>query len=54
MPLSGQLTHDETAQLLDVVSQSNPQLGTLVDLLNGPSQEQICPQSTQAPGVGGG
>ena len=44
----------ETAQLLDVVSQSNPQLGTLVDLLNGPAQEQICPQSTQAPGVGGG
>jgi phospholipid/cholesterol/gamma-HCH transport system substrate-binding protein len=44
----------ETAQLLDVVSQSNPQLGTLVDLLNGPAQEQVCPQSSQAPGVGGG
>jgi phospholipid/cholesterol/gamma-HCH transport system substrate-binding protein len=34
----------ETAQLLDVVSQSNEQLGTLVDLLNGPTQEQVCPQ----------
>ena len=42
----------ETAQLLDVVSQSNEQLGTLVDLLNGPTQQQICPQSTQDPSVG--
>ena len=42
----------ETAQLLDVVSRSNEQLGTLVDLLNGPTQEQICPQSTQDPSVG--
>jgi phospholipid/cholesterol/gamma-HCH transport system substrate-binding protein len=41
----------ETAQLLEVVSQSNEQLGTLVDLLNGPTQEQICPQSTQDPSV---
>jgi phospholipid/cholesterol/gamma-HCH transport system substrate-binding protein len=38
-----------TARLLEVVAQSNPQLGTLVDLLNGPSAQQICPQSTQAP-----
>jgi phospholipid/cholesterol/gamma-HCH transport system substrate-binding protein len=44
----------QTAQLLKSVSQSNKQLGTLVDLLNAPSQEQICPQSTQAPGAGGG
>jgi phospholipid/cholesterol/gamma-HCH transport system substrate-binding protein len=38
-----------TARLLEVVAQTNPQLGTLVDLLNGPTEEQICPQSTQAP-----
>ena len=38
-----------TAQLLDAVSQANPQLGTLVDLLSAPSQQQICPQATQSP-----
>ena len=43
-----------TAQLLDVVAQANPQLGTLVDLLNGPSQEEICPQSSQEGGPSGG
>jgi phospholipid/cholesterol/gamma-HCH transport system substrate-binding protein len=42
-----------TAQLLDAVSQANPQLGTLIDLLNAPTQEQICPQSTQGPAGGG-
>jgi phospholipid/cholesterol/gamma-HCH transport system substrate-binding protein len=41
-----------TARLLEVVAQSNRQLGTLVDLLNGPSSEQICPESTQAPAGG--
>jgi phospholipid/cholesterol/gamma-HCH transport system substrate-binding protein len=44
----------QTAQLLRSVAQSNLQLGTLVDLLNAPTQEQICPKSTQAPGLGGG
>ena len=39
-----------TAQLLDSVAQANPQLGTLVDLLNAPSPAQICP----TPGVNGG
>ncbi len=43
----------QTAQVLQAVTQSNPQLGTLVDLLNGPSIQSICPQSTQSP-VGGG
>jgi phospholipid/cholesterol/gamma-HCH transport system substrate-binding protein len=32
-----------TAQLLDSVAQANPQLGTLVELLNAPSPAQICP-----------
>ena len=32
-----------TAQLLDSVAQANPQLGTLVALLNAPSPAQICP-----------
>ena len=41
-----------TAQLLDSVAQANPQLGTLVDLLNAPSPAQICPKTTQAAGGG--
>jgi phospholipid/cholesterol/gamma-HCH transport system substrate-binding protein len=41
-----------TAQLLNAVSQANPQLGTLVQLLNAPTQQQICPASTQAAGGG--
>ena len=41
-----------TAQLLDAVAGANPQLGTLVSLLNSPSQQTICPKSTQAPGGG--
>jgi phospholipid/cholesterol/gamma-HCH transport system substrate-binding protein len=44
----------QSAQLLHSVAQSNQQLGTLVSLLNSPTQEQICPKSTQAPGAGGG
>jgi phospholipid/cholesterol/gamma-HCH transport system substrate-binding protein len=43
-----------TAQLLNSVSNTNPALGTLVALLNGPTTEEICPSSTQAPGVSGG
>jgi phospholipid/cholesterol/gamma-HCH transport system substrate-binding protein len=42
-----------TAQLLDAVAEANPLLGTLVELLNAPSQQQICPQST-APAASGG
>jgi phospholipid/cholesterol/gamma-HCH transport system substrate-binding protein len=42
-----------SAQLLDAVSQANPQLGTLVGLLNAPSQQQICPQSSAPAGNGG-
>ena len=34
----------ETAQLLETVASTNPALGTLVDLLNGPTTEEICPQ----------
>jgi phospholipid/cholesterol/gamma-HCH transport system substrate-binding protein len=43
-----------TAQLLNSVANTNPALGTLVTLLNGPATSEICPSSTQAPGVGGG
>jgi phospholipid/cholesterol/gamma-HCH transport system substrate-binding protein len=35
-----------TAQLLDAVKASNPQLATLIDLLNAPKQSQICPKSS--------
>jgi phospholipid/cholesterol/gamma-HCH transport system substrate-binding protein len=34
-----------TAQLLESVAAANPQLGTLIDLLNAPSVQQICPTS---------
>jgi phospholipid/cholesterol/gamma-HCH transport system substrate-binding protein len=43
----------QTAAVLDSVAASNPQLGTLVDLLNGPNRTGICPSSSQSP-VGGG
>jgi phospholipid/cholesterol/gamma-HCH transport system substrate-binding protein len=39
----------DTAQLLEAVAGTNPALGTLVDLLNGPTADEICPQ----PGGGG-
>jgi phospholipid/cholesterol/gamma-HCH transport system substrate-binding protein len=42
-----------TARVLDAVASASPALGTLVDLLNGPTVEEICPQSAQAPGGGG-
>ena len=41
-----------TAQLLQAVASANPQLGTLVELLNAPTAETICPTSTQT--LGGG
>jgi phospholipid/cholesterol/gamma-HCH transport system substrate-binding protein len=43
-----------TAQTLNVVTQTNPLLSTLIQLLNAPSTDQICPKSTQAPGTGTG
>jgi phospholipid/cholesterol/gamma-HCH transport system substrate-binding protein len=39
-----------TARLLESVSSANPALGTLVQLLNGPTAAEICPSSTQAGG----
>ncbi len=39
----------QTAELLQTVAGTNPALGTLVDLLNSPSTEEICPQSSGAP-----
>jgi phospholipid/cholesterol/gamma-HCH transport system substrate-binding protein len=44
----------QTATVLDAVAGSNPQLGTLVDLLHGPNRSGLCPKSTQAPGSSGG
>jgi phospholipid/cholesterol/gamma-HCH transport system substrate-binding protein len=44
----------QTADLLDAVAASNPQLGTLVDLLNGPNRLGACATSSQEPGSGGG
>ena len=42
-----------SAQLLDAVAAANPQLGTIIGLLNAPSTTQICPQSTAPPASGG-
>jgi phospholipid/cholesterol/gamma-HCH transport system substrate-binding protein len=39
-----------TANLLETLARANPQLGTLVDLLNGPTASEICPSSTQGGG----
>jgi phospholipid/cholesterol/gamma-HCH transport system substrate-binding protein len=44
----------QTGALLDSVAEANPQLGTLVDLLNGPNRSGLCPSSSQDPGVTGG
>jgi phospholipid/cholesterol/gamma-HCH transport system substrate-binding protein len=44
----------QTASLLDSVAEANPQLGTLVDLLNGPNRTGLCPGSSQEPGGTGG
>jgi phospholipid/cholesterol/gamma-HCH transport system substrate-binding protein len=40
----------QTAQTLSVVANANPLLGTLVDLLNAPGTEDICPKTSQAGG----
>jgi len=40
----------QTTQVLNAVTQANPQLGTLVQLLNAPTSKQICPQSTSTVG----
>jgi len=43
----------QTAGVLDTVADANPQLGTLVDLLNGPNRSGICPSSSQEVATGG-
>jgi phospholipid/cholesterol/gamma-HCH transport system substrate-binding protein len=43
-----------SAALLDSVAAANPQLGTLVDLLNGPNRSGLCPSSSQEQGGTGG
>ena len=40
----------QTGALLDSVAEANPQLGTLVDLLNGPNRSGLCPSSSQEDG----
>ena len=44
----------QTAQLLNTVTQANPQLATLIQLLDAPTSQQICPSSSGAPGPAGG
>jgi phospholipid/cholesterol/gamma-HCH transport system substrate-binding protein len=44
----------QTVRTLNVIGAANPLLGTLVNLLNAPSEQQMCPQTSQAPGAGGG
>ena len=44
----------QTGALLDSVAEANPQLGTLVDLLNGPNRSGLCPSSSQEEGGTGG
>jgi phospholipid/cholesterol/gamma-HCH transport system substrate-binding protein len=44
----------QTATVLQPVAASNPVLGTLVELLNGPTVQSACPQSSQQPGPTGG
>jgi phospholipid/cholesterol/gamma-HCH transport system substrate-binding protein len=45
----------QTGALLDSVAEANPQLGTLVDLLNGPNRSGgVCPSSSQEGGPTGG
>jgi phospholipid/cholesterol/gamma-HCH transport system substrate-binding protein len=48
------LTGCSTLTTLDQLSAANPVLGTLSDLLNRPETKAVCPQSSQAPGLGGG
>jgi phospholipid/cholesterol/gamma-HCH transport system substrate-binding protein len=43
-----------TLTTLVTIVQANPVLGTLTELLNRPDVQQVCPQSSQAPGIGGG
>jgi phospholipid/cholesterol/gamma-HCH transport system substrate-binding protein len=43
----------QTAQVLNSVTAANPQLATLIGLLNAPATQQICPTSTQSPVSGG-
>jgi phospholipid/cholesterol/gamma-HCH transport system substrate-binding protein len=44
----------QTAQLLNAATAANPQLATLIQLLDAPTASQICPKSTQAAGAAGG
>jgi phospholipid/cholesterol/gamma-HCH transport system substrate-binding protein len=39
-----------TAGLLNTLTSTNPQLGTLIELLNAPATDDICPQSSQGGG----
>jgi phospholipid/cholesterol/gamma-HCH transport system substrate-binding protein len=43
----------QSLQLLENVVLGNPQLGTLIQLLDAPDRLEVCPQSAQTPGAGG-
>ena len=43
----------QSLQLLENVVLGNPQLGTLVQLLEAPNRLEVCPQTAQTPGAGG-
>ena len=43
----------QSLQLLENVVLGNPQLGTLINLLEAPDRLEVCPQSAQTPGAGG-
>ena len=42
----------QSLQLLENVVLGNPQLGTLVQLLEAPNRLEVCPQTAQTPGAG--
>ncbi len=48
------LTSCSTLATLDQLGSVNPLLGTLGDLLNRPRTTDVCPTTSQAPGLGGG
>jgi len=43
----------QSLQVLENIVAGNPQLGTLVQLLEAPQRLEVCPQSAQVPGAGG-
>jgi phospholipid/cholesterol/gamma-HCH transport system substrate-binding protein len=42
----------QSLQVLENIVSGNPQLGTLVQLLEAPDRADVCPQTAQTPGAG--